>query len=284
MDNAYQLRTLLEGFGTYAGEDLAQARPLFVSRAPQRRTVGAVHKETVYGKPARLRASGGATERVPLSALTLADLDRLADPDRNVRLYAAIRERLQANGGKGERAFPAANPLRKPDANGNPSGPVVRAVTLEIDKLSGVPIRGGVAKNDVILRVDVFTKASRFYLVPVYAFHRIGGLPNKAIVANRDEDGWILVDGTFAFLFSLFPNDLVRVVQKGGREVLGYFSSCDRNNGTIDLWSHDRAASVGKGGLYHHVGVRTAVSVQRYCVDVLGTCFRSYTEVRRGLA
>ena len=42
---------------------------------------------------------------------------------------------------------------------------------MVIDKLSGIPIRGGIAKNDSMLRVDVFTKAGKFHLVPVYVHH-----------------------------------------------------------------------------------------------------------------
>lgn len=37
--------------GTYPEEVLAALRPLFVSRAPQRRNGGAAHKDTIYGQP-----------------------------------------------------------------------------------------------------------------------------------------------------------------------------------------------------------------------------------------
>ncbi len=60
---------------------------------------------------------------------------------------------------------------------------------MVIDKLSGIPVRGGIAKNDTMLRVDVFTKAGRFHLVPVYVHHAVAKeLPNRAIVAFKDED------------------------------------------------------------------------------------------------
>lgn len=91
------------------------------------------------------------------------------------KLYAAIRARLEAHGGKAEKAFPIDNPLRKPDRDGNPTGPVVRTVTKVIDKLSGIPVRGGIAKNDSMLRADVFTKAGKFHLVPVYVHHAATG-------------------------------------------------------------------------------------------------------------
>jgi CRISPR-associated endonuclease Csn1 len=258
-------------------------RPLFVSRAPQRRSGGAAHKDTIYGQPERLKAQGSVTQKVPLTSLTLKDLDHLIDPHRNEKLYAAIRSRLEAHAGKGDKAFPPDNPLRKPDREGNPTGPIVRTVTMVIDKLSGIPVRGGVAKNDAMLRVDVFTKAGRFHLVPVYVHHRVKGLPNRAIVAFKDEEDWTLIDDSFAFCFSLYPNDLVRVTLKKASQ-LGYYAGCDRSGGTMNLWAHDRDQRVGTDGLIRGIGVKTAVSVEKLHVDVLGNIFPARSGPRRGLA
>jgi hypothetical protein len=57
-----------------------------------------------------------------------------------------------------------------------------RAQRQTWNKQTGIPIRGGIAKNDSMLRVDVFTKAGKYHLVPVYVHHRVTGLPNRAIV------------------------------------------------------------------------------------------------------
>lgn len=269
--------------GSYTSEALAVLRPLFVSRAPQRRNGGAAHKDTIYGQPERLVKQGGVTQKIPLSSLTLKDLERLADPHRNEKLYGAIRDRLQAHGGKGDKAFPVDNPLRKPDKQGNPVGPVVRTVTLVIDKLSGIPVRGGVAKNDSMLRVDVFAKGGKIHLVPVYVHHRVKGLPNRAVVAFKDERDWTLVDESFEFLFSLYPNDLVRVVLKDGLH-LGYYASCNRSTAAINLWAHDRNVSVGKDGMIQSIGVKTALKVDKLHVDTLGNTYSAPHENRRGLA
>jgi CRISPR-associated endonuclease Csn1 len=88
----------------------SRLRPLFVSRAPQRRNSGAAHKDTIYAQPERLKEQGGVTQKVPLASLTLKDIDKLIDPHRNEKLYAAIRARLEAHGGKGDKAFPPDNP------------------------------------------------------------------------------------------------------------------------------------------------------------------------------
>ena len=51
MDDPALLRGEMEKFGTYTPEALEALRPLFVSRAPQRRNGGAAHMDTIYTKP-----------------------------------------------------------------------------------------------------------------------------------------------------------------------------------------------------------------------------------------
>ena len=284
-DDPVLLRETLAALGTYSAEKLETLKPLCVSRAPQRRNSGAAHKDTIYAQPARLEKQGGVTQKVALSSLTLGDLDKLMDPLRNEKLYAAIRARLEEHGGKGDKAFPPDNPLRKPDRDGNPSGPIVRTVTQVIGKLSGIPVRGGIAKNDSMLRVDVFSKAGRFYLVPVYVHHCAKKeLPNRAVIAFKDESEWTLIDESFDWCFSLHPNDLVRVSQKGKTPILGYYSSCHRGTGNLNIWAHDRNQKIGKGGLYEGIGVKTALSLEKFHVDVLGNIYPAAWEPRRGLA
>ncbi len=147
IDNPVLLREEMQRLGTYSEDALTELRPLFVSRAPQRRNSGAAHKDTIYAQPERLQEQGGVTQKVALSSLTLKDLDKLIDPHRNEKLYAAIRERLEQHGGKADKAFPTSNPLRKPDRDDNPTGPIVRSVTMVIDKLSGIPIAAASPKT-----------------------------------------------------------------------------------------------------------------------------------------
>ena len=283
IDSPELLREEMARLGSYSEEELAALKPLFVSRAPQRRNGGAAHKDTIYGQPEKFKEKGSVTQKVVLASLTLKDLDSLADPHRNTKLYGAIRERLEAHGGKGDKAFPASNPLRKPDKDGNPTGPIVRTVTKVIDKLSGIPVRGGIAKNDTMLRVDVFTKAAKFHLVPVYVHHRVTGLPNRAIVASKDEEEWTLVDESFEWCFSLYPNDLVQIRLKK-ESFLGYYTGTDRSTGAVSLWAHDRNQAVGKDGLMRGIGVKTAVNIEKFHVDTLGNIYPAPPEKRRGLA
>ena len=282
-DDPVLLKNEAERYG-YKPEALENLRPLFVSRAPKRRSSGAAHKETVYSQPERLKGKRSVTKKVPLASLTLEDMDNLVDPDRNEKLYAAIRNRLEANGDK---AFPADNPLHKPDRDGNPTGPVVRTVKVVINKLSGIPVRGGIAENATMLRVDVFRHKNdkKYHLVPVYVHHAVAKkLPNRAIVHSKDEDDWTLIsEGNFDFCFSLYPNDLVKVSLK--KEVhIGYYAGCDRATGAISLWAHDRNRIIGKDGLIR-VGVKTAaLCMEKFHVDTLGNIYPAPPETRRGLA
>lgn len=291
-DDLAALREDMQRLGTYSSADLANLRTLFVSRAPQRRNGGAVHKETIYAQPEHLKAQGSVIEKIPLTSLKLQDFDKLlnpensdhfVDPHRNERLYAAIRQRLEAHGGKADKAFGPDNPFHKPDRNGLPTGPLVRSIKMVRGKQSGIPIRGGLAKNDTMLRVDVFTKAGKFHLVPVYVHHRVTGLPNRAVVAAKDESEWTLMDESFAFLFSVYPNDLIAISLKK-EQYLGYYAGMDRSTGAVNLWIHDHASAVGKGGLIRGIGVKTALSLKKFNVDVLGRIYPAPPEVRRGLA
>jgi CRISPR-associated endonuclease Csn1 len=326
MDDAAMLRTELQRLGTYSTEALEAVKPLFVSRAPQRRNDGAVHKDTIYAQPERLKNQGGVTQKVRVETLTLKDVDKLVEPHRNEKLYATLRKWLEtrdanekrakeieasAGRGKDKRALTTAEKLkieslrmlpRKPTNDGSP-GPIVRTVTLEIDKLSGIPIRGGVAKNDTMLRVDVFTKAGKFHLVPVYVHHRVTGLPNMAIVANKDEADWTLIDDSFHFLFTLHTNDFVHIQQKGNDPVVGYFRSCHSGTAAVSIALHDRkklgdrTTSLAlwqkdpskpvpndKLGLVESVGVKVALTFEKFDVDVLGNIYPAKPEIRHGLA
>lgn len=260
--------------------------PVLVSRAPKRRNLGAAHQETIRSCK-RMTSEGVSSVKTPLTRLRLVDLPRLAgrDDPRNQAFYALIEQRLRQHGGDGAKAFgPEQPPLRKPCHHGE--GAVVRGVKLTETQKSGLPVRGGIADNERMIRVDVFTKSGKHYLVPVYVADVVRGeLPNRAMVAHKPETEWDEMDETFEFLFSLYPNDFVVVRQKGQQQPLaGYFAGSDRASGNINLWVHDRCKSIGKDGLIRGIGVKTALSVEKYHVDVLGRIFKAKQEVRHGLA
>lgn len=139
---------------------------------------------------------------------------------------------------------------------------------------SGFAVRGGLAGNGEMLRTDVFCKKNakgkvEFYLVPIYKSDLGKDLPNKAIVAGKSEDEWIVIDESFTFMFSLFMDDLVKV-QKGETIIFGYYKGVDRTTAAITIEAHDRYWK------QRGIGVKSQDTILKYQVSFLG----DYTEVK----
>ena len=85
-----------------------------------------------------------------------------------------------------------------------------------------MPARGGIADKEAMLRMDVFRRSGKHYVVPVYVVDVLRSeLPSRAVVAHKAEDQWTLIDDSFEFLFSLYPNDFVRLRFRGKPELCG---------------------------------------------------------------
>ncbi|MCQ9327502.1 type II CRISPR RNA-guided endonuclease Cas9 [Neisseria dentiae] len=246
--------------------------PLFVSRAPNRKMTGQGHLETI--KSAKRLSENISVVKKLLTSLKTKDIEKIVGyPNREPALYAALQERLAAYNGDPVKAF--AEKFYKP-AKGGGQGAVVKAVRVEDVQKTGVMVRKdsngiaqGIADNATMVRVDVFGKGGKNYLVPVYAWQVAKGiLPNRAVVAYADESDWDEMDESYAFKFSLYPNDLVEVVSKKER-IFGYYNGLDRATGAIGIKEHDSGKSEGKAGL-HRVGVKTVLSFQKYQTDPLG--------------
>jgi len=119
----------------------------------------------------------------------------------NKKLYEEIKKRLKAHDGKGDKAF--AEPLYHPSIK---SHPIVSRVKIREHSASGsgIPVRGGIAENGGMIRVDVFCKEGKYFLVPIYVHHRLSDtLPDRAIVSGKPEGEWVRMDSSYQFLFSL---------------------------------------------------------------------------------
>lgn len=254
--------------------------PLFVSRAPNRKMSGQGHLETIKS-PKRL-AEGISVLRVPLTQLKLSDLERMVNRDREPKLYESLKARLENYRNDPAKAF--AEPFYKLDKNGLPTQKV-KAVRVEQVQKSGVLVReeNGVADNATMVRVDVFEKDNKYFLVPIYSWQVAKGiLPDRAIVALKDESEWVIVDNSFDFKFCLYSNDLIKLKNKKD-EFFGYFVSLNRANGAIDIKIHDMDISKGKNGIFQSVGVKTALSFQKLQIDELGKEITSCRPKKRPL-
>jgi CRISPR-associated endonuclease Csn1 len=299
----------LEPWPSFREDVLNALETMVVSRMPRRRATGRGHKDTIYSLkhvrktgvelPRRGRISlsgtlGRPTTRVSLDSLSDAQIREilkvpspiLVDEHLNWRLYELIRERLRAvehgsGGSWAERAFgPTTEPLRMPTNDGRP-GPIVRAIRLYTDALSGVAVRGGLAENDSIVRLDIYRKQHpngkvRHYVVPVYAADIAAGwVPNRAAVGGKPESEWPIIDRTYEFLFSLYPGDCFRVYgdNSDGNKIL-YVTSFNRNSVRIIANTHDRSNRDNEGAINRiFVSVTTALKIEKLHVDLLGRVF-----------
>ena len=85
-----------------------------------------------------------------------------------------------------------------------------------------------------------------------------------AIVAGKPESEWLEIDNTYEYMFSLYPNDILRVKNNNGEEIFGYYRGCHRTTGGIGIISHDSAKTEKM------IGIRNAAVLEKYTVDVLG--------------
>lgn len=240
-------------------------QPLFVSRMPTRKMTGQGHMETV--KSAKRLNEGISVIKMPLTKLKLKDLESMVNREREKDLYDALKARLEAFNDDPAKAF--AEPFMKK------GGAIVKSVRVEQVQKSGVLVRegNGVADNASMVRVDVFTKGGKYFLVPIYTWQVAKGiLPNKAVIQGKDEEDWEEIDDA-TFQFSLHPNDLISVKTKKD-EFLGYFTGLNRHTGGINIRTHDLEKSKGKQGIFEGIGVKIALSFEKYQIDELGKNIR----------
>lgn len=271
----------LEGY--YSEDIVASLEPVRVSRAPTRRGLGQAHQETIrsIGKEGKLLAESLSSIKTPIENLKIKDLENIVGFERDTKLIGILRERLEKFGDDGKKAF--AEPVYKPSKEGK-TAPQIRSVKLLATQKSGISIRGGIANNGAMLRVDIFTKNAKFHAVPVYVSDVVKDvLPNRAVIAFKPEEEWTLMDESFTFLFSLYPNDWVRLIYKNAPTREGYYSGINRATGSIDIWLHDRNHNQGKKGMLEGNGIKTVKAVEKYHVDYLGGLHRVHHEVRQSL-
>lgn len=267
----------------YMGEDAPEVRPLFVSRMPKRKVTGAAHKDTV--KSAKALDEGVVIVKRPLTALKLDKEREIAGyymPQSDRLLYEALKDQLRKHGGDGAKAF--AQPFRKPRSDGSP-GPLVNKVKLCEPTTLSVPVQGGtgIADNDSMVRIDVFrVEGEGYYFVPIYVADTLKPeLPNKACVAHRPYGEWKEMKDE-DFLFSLYPNDLVKVTHKKELKLtrvfkestlpesyqtkseLLYFCGANISSGAVTVINHDNSYFISG------IGIKTLESFEKYTVDVLG--------------
>ena len=279
----------------YRDKDISSIKPIFVSRMPRHKVTGAAHKATVKG--ARHLDEGIALFKTDLVNLKLdkdtGEIMGYYNPDSDRLLYNALKTQLQKYNGDGKKAF--AEPFYKPKSDGT-RGPLVKKVKcFEKTTLNVLVEEGtGVADNDSMVRVDIFkVEGDGYYLVPIYVADTLKEtLPNKAIVAHKLYNQWKEMNDE-DFLFSLYPNDLIRIQSKKdmkfvksqnesswpenyiAKDIICYYKQTDISSGTIKIINNDDSYSL------RGLGVKTLQSLEKYQVDVLGNYHKVKMEKRQ---
>ena len=268
-------------WNSFRDDAINAVNEIFVSRMPVRKITGSAHEDTIRS----IREIDGQRkiiQRIKLKSLTLAKLEDMVDKDRNFKLYNVLKERLEEHGGKADKAF--AKPIYMPVNDLAKTAPRINYINIITKEKTGIVINEGLASNGDMVRVDVFQKEGKYFLVPIYAHHfskKDEPLPNNAILAYKDEKDWEEMNDK-DFIFSLCKNDLVHVKSKK-EEYFAYYVGTHRGTGSINIRTHDRDASFGKDG-DSSTGVKTLLSFEKYSVDYFGNKNRIKKEKRLGVA
>ncbi|MFK0206191.1 type II CRISPR RNA-guided endonuclease Cas9 [Agrobacterium sp. NPDC090283] len=284
--NGDLLRNIGQPWSGFHGQVLEHVGSAFVARAPRHRARGKAHDATIQ----QIVEEDGTKKvygRKAIEKLSLADLEKIKDPDRNAATIASLREWIVAGKPRESDRLPKS-----------PKGDPIGKISVESKgKVNVLLYRGGhnnppgTADRGEMARVDVFRKANakgnwQFFWVPVYP-HDIAMLdspPMRAVTANKPEEMWPVMDPSYEFLWSMVPMTLLKVVDQSGTVFfpegqadgnLGYFRGLDRSTGAIILSSIIDQTNIRKG-----IGARTLHSLQKLTVDRLGRTFNVAKETR----
>lgn len=271
----------------YDGSEII--RPVFVSRMPRRSVKGNVHKDTIRSA----KKSGYSVSKKLLTELKLknGEIEGYYNKQSDTLLYNALLKQLEAYSGNAKEAF--KEPFFKPRADGSP-GPLVKKVKIFEKSTLNVPVNEGkgIASNGRMLRIDIFhVKNQGYYFVPIYLVDTLKKeLPNKA-VASKDFEDWKEMKEE-DFVFSLYPNDLIKILHKDGFKVKKKAEK-DINKTVKNCFMYYVKASISTASLYlitpdnsyeqESLGIKSLLKLEKYHVDVLGNINKvNIPEVRVG--
>lgn len=251
-----QLRTPWGTREAFRAEIIAALEATTVSRRENRKGRGPFHDDTFYRAVAgpngdiqlcsRKSVIGLVNGKPRAQIAKLESLKLIKDIDLPVNAW--MKDALTDWISKGS---PVDDPPRgprpkNPKPGEDPRGPLIRKVTMLSNNKSSRSLKHGHVIKGKLVRLDVFSKPGRademkYYLVPVYSHHLASKVPPmRAITAHKREDQWVVVDSTYRFCFSLWPNSVFEIVKNPstkkplGEHLIGYYRSVDRAGGQIE--------------------------------------------------
>lgn len=267
----------------YRTNVIQKVSEVFVSRMPNRVISGVVHLDTIrsrkyIGNP-KIEYNSGKPFSTISKQLTASGIKLDKDGEipslcptykqHNLNIYRLLQDRLKLHGNDCKKAF--LEPLNAPRKDGSRSDVQIKTVKIIQTQYTGVKVNNGIADNGGMVRIDIFNQDGKNYIIPIYLSDVIRDkLPDKAIIANKPESEWSLIDTKANFLFSLYPKDLVKVITKK-ETYFGYYTGTDRATGAITILLHDGSDEI------RSVGIKINTNLEKYQVDVLG----NYTKIEK---
>lgn len=275
---------------------LINAKPFVVSRMTSRKAKGCINEATVFSSkyadnkyPTVCDGNNVIVKRTALANLKLdknGEINGYFQPEGDVALYNALKQRLVEFDGDAKKAFAPTNPIRKPCNSGQ--GNIVRTVkTYETYTGGGMILEKnkGIVKNDGMIRVDLYSKDGKYFGVPVYVADLYRGeLPKRAATAGKPQNEWRIMDDTYTFEMSIYQDDLLHIENKKGIELkkkkdvensakaqtktitddLVYFIGFNRSTASIEV--EDTTGCYRRDG----IGTQNIGKITKCEIDVLG--------------
>lgn len=269
-------------FYNYDDIDIEKIKPIFVSRMPERKISGKAHKDTMRSMKFLKQGEDYTVVKKNLVNISKSEIEAIIGNEKFKKLYLsdkntydAIYKEMGENEFKAEKAF-ANKEFRKPSKKG--MGSVVKSIKVPQVGDAGVILKNkAITENANMVRVDIFERDKKFYLVPLYVSDFVQRqLPNKAIKANKKEIEWIEMDENYSFKFSLYPNDLIKIKKKGEEEIFLYYQSTHRGTGAINTITVNGEEKI------EGIGVKNLEKLEKYEVDMLGNVSKIKKEKRKG--
>jgi CRISPR-associated endonuclease Csn1 len=283
--------------GHYTKEQLARVKPLFISHMERKSTSGKMHDDTIRSynnKGLQENQSSKRTSLTDLSPSIIKDIlennaeNTIKDASTRQRnLVQKLQERLEelrdnlSQYEKGDKLKKKLTEIfkqplylsEKLSKKGNYPVPVKSITVLNNGQKSGMLVRGGIADRSEMLRLDIFSKVNekgtnkgktQYFGVPVYAHQAYDTELPKAINADASN----LVDESYTFCFSLHKDSFIRLVEKNGDVLEGYYASFDIDSGRVSYNLHDNSNSK-----LERISILNLKSFEKKYVDILGKCY-----------
>ncbi len=259
-------------------EFVEQARDFYdrmiVARPVKAKASGEFHGATIYEK-AEVKGTLKAVKRIRVTDLGMErgkfipkkahdELLKAKDREIKVELINALERWIDAGAPKDEASLPRA-----------PDGNIIRKIKIMTEGEPSLLVRGGYANRGDMCRVDVFSSfdkkgKKRWFLVPVYLHHLSQKEPPNQYVTGKKSERWGEISSEHVFEFSLTKGCYVVVVGKNETK-RGVFTSMDIAYRRIEMKSNNIPDKASTG---------EAMTVQKYCVDRLGSLHQVKKEPR----